>query len=119
MRCQAGQGVMGTRQLTMSIGARQGSVSAGMSHEASMGSAMGKANMAVTGSASVTLHGASMGLAGHSVFGTGRRADEQSTWDSDTSVRCQGAHGIMGSRRATKPSFGTTVRVHQGAGCVD
>ena len=59
-----------------------------------------RSNRAGTGSASVTVHGASMGL----VTYTGRAREgqtgcEATEWESETSVRCMVAHGARGTRR--------------------
>ena len=57
-------------------------------------------NRAGTGSASVTVHGAGMGL----VTYTGRAREgqtgcEATEWESETSVRCLESHGGRGTRR--------------------
>jgi hypothetical protein len=58
-------------------------------------SIMRRTNSASTGSVSVTVQGASMGLAAYTALGAaGRSTCERSTWESDTSVRCQSAHGV-------------------------
>jgi hypothetical protein len=65
-------------------------------------SVMRRQNRAGTGSASVTVHGASMGLVTH----TGRAREghtgcEATEWESETSVRCLVTHGARGTRRVT------------------
>jgi hypothetical protein len=62
-------------------------------------SVMGRQNRAGTGSASVTVQGASMGL----VTYTGRAREghtgcEATEWESETSVRCLVTHGARGTR---------------------
>jgi hypothetical protein len=59
-------------------------------------------NRAGTGPASVTMHGASMGL----VTYTGRAREghtgcEATQWESETSLRCLATHGARGTRRVT------------------
>jgi len=102
VRCQVGRSVMGSRQVGISVGMRSGSVSSGLSVEAGMLSVVRRTNGGSTGSASVTVHGASMGLAAYTAAGAaGLTACERSTWESDTSVRCQSSHGVLGSSRVS------------------
>ena len=99
-RCLVTHGARGTRRLTMTVGERGGSETLGWSVDAGASSVMGRQNRAGTGSASVTVHGASMGL----VTYTGRAREghtgcEATQWESETSVRCRVTHGARGTRR--------------------
>ena len=63
-------------------------------------SVMRRQNRAGTGSASVTVHGASMGL----VTYTGRAREghtgcEATEWESETALRCLTFNGVRGTRR--------------------
>jgi hypothetical protein len=91
-----------TRRLTTTVGQREGSATQGWSVDAGASSGMGRQNRAGTGSASVTVHGASMGL----VTYTGRAREghtgcEATEWESETSARCLVTHGARGTRRLT------------------
>ena len=101
VRCMVTHGARGTRRLVMTVGERGGgSVTQGWSADVGALSVMGGQNAAGTGSASVTVHGASMGL----VTYTGRAREghtgcEATEWESETSVRCMVTHGARGTRR--------------------
>eukprot|EP00001_Collodictyon_triciliatum_P158170 27748_6 len=57
-------------------------------------------NRAGTGSASVTVHGASMGLVAlTAMVRSGQTGCEGTEWESETSVRCLVGHGARGTRR--------------------
>ena len=57
-------------------------------------------NQAGTGSVSVTVHGASMGLEGYtSQARNGKTGCEASEWESETSVRCAVTNRARGTRR--------------------
>ena len=61
---------------------------------------MTRGNRAGTGSASVTVHGASMGLVAYTAMGrVGQTGCEGTEWESETSVRCMVGHGARGTRR--------------------
>ena len=100
MRCMVGHGARGTRRVVMTVGERGGSVSQAWSIEAPGLSIIAKGNAAGTGSTSVTVHGASMGLVSY----TGRAREgqtgcEATEWESETSMRCMVGHGARGTRR--------------------
>ena len=101
VRCMVTHGARGTRRLVMTVGERGGgSVTQGWSADVGALSVMRRQNRAGTGSASVTVHGASMGL----VTYTGRAREghtgcEATEWESETSVRCMVTHGARGTRR--------------------
>ena len=100
MRCMVGHGARGTRRVVMTVGERGGSVSQAWSIEAPGLSIMTRLNAAGTGSTSVTVHGASMGLVSY----TGRAREgqtgcEATEWESETSMRCMVGHGARGTRR--------------------
>ena len=72
-------------------------------------------NRAGTGSASVTVHGAGMGL----VTYTGRAREgqtgcEATEWESETSVRCLESHGGLGSLRLLVTSGGSVRTLSEG-----
>ena len=78
------------------------------SGDVGMMSVMRRENRAGTGSASVTVHGAGMGL----VTYTGRAREgqtgcEATEWESETSVRCLVSHGGRGSLRVLVTSGGS------------
>ena len=100
VRCQTGQGVLGSRRVSLSVGQRVGSVTMAHSvYRASM-SVLTRANVAWTGSWSVTVHGASLGLGSYTGgVRVGQTVCERTTWGSDTCVRCQTGQGVLGSRR--------------------
>merc|ERR1719506_951768 len=64
-------------------------------------SVAGRGNRGGTGSASMTVHGASMGLVAYT--GKARHGHdtgcEATEWESETSVRCLVGHGSRGTRR--------------------
>ena len=100
MRCMVGHGARGTRRVVMTVGERGGSVSQAWSIEAPGLSITRRGNRAGTGSTSVTVHGASMGLVSY----TGRAREgqtgcEATEWESETSMRCMVGHGARGTRR--------------------
>ena len=101
VRCMVTHGARGTRRLVMTVGEQGGgSVTQGWSADVGALSVMRRQNRAGTGSASVTVHGASMGL----VTYTGRAREghtgcEATEWESETSVRCMVTHGARGTRR--------------------
>ena len=89
MRCMAGQGALGTRRVVMTVGKQEGSVTQVFSEDVPGLSVMRRQNHAGTGSASVTVHGASMGLATYTGQArNGQTGCEATEWESETSVRC-------------------------------
>eukprot|EP00283_Hemiselmis_rufescens_P008191 CAMPEP_0173427680 /NCGR_PEP_ID=MMETSP1357-20121228/6824_1 /TAXON_ID=77926 /ORGANISM="Hemiselmis rufescens, Strain PCC563" /LENGTH=103 /DNA_ID=CAMNT_0014391565 /DNA_START=103 /DNA_END=411 /DNA_ORIENTATION=- len=65
-------------------------------------SSVTRRNAPGTGSASVTVHGASFGHSGYSAgVRVGFSACESSDWVSDTEVACRVALGVRGTRRVT------------------
>ena len=100
VRCQSGHGVGSTRRLVLTQGLRSGSYTKGLSLSPGSLSVTRRGNTAVTGGASVTVHGANMGLTSYSASArSGQTACEQTTWSSDTSVRSQSEQGVGESRR--------------------
>jgi hypothetical protein len=76
-----------------------GSVSQAWSVDVDVISQSRRANRAGTGSASVTVHGAGMGIVRHTAKGrTGHTGCEGTDWQSETSVRCRVGHGSGLSR---------------------
>ena len=109
MRCMVGHGARGTRRVVMTAGDRGASVSEGWSTDMAGLSMARRSNRAGTGSASVTVHGASFGRFVSSpflrLFGSG---SESSLWSSETAVVCAGAAAARGTRRIAL-SAGTTL----------
>ena len=100
MRCRTGQAPRGTRRVVMTVGERGGSVTQGWSVDLGGLSVMRRQNRAGTGSASVTVHGSSMGLVTYTGRGReGQTGCEATEWESETSVRCLVTHGARGTRR--------------------
>merc|ERR1719199_2412477 len=96
----AGHGGRGTRRVVMTAGERAGSGSAAYSIDVGSVSMSRGYNRAGTGSASVTVHGASLGLVTYTGIGrTGETGCEGTEWESETSVRCMVGHGGRGTRR--------------------
>jgi len=100
VRCLAGNGIRGTRRIALSVGEREASVTQGWSVDLAGVSVIRKINRAGTGSASVTVHGASMGLVMHTGQArVGQTGCEATEWESQTSVRCLEGHASRGTRR--------------------
>ena len=100
VRCLVGQGGGGTRRVVMTAGERSGSMSEGYSVDEGRMSVMGGRNRAGTGSGSVTVQGAGVGLVGMTAMvRAGQTGCEGTEWESDTSVRCLAEHGQRGTRR--------------------
>ena len=100
VRCLVSQGGRGTRRVAMTAGERGGSTTQSWSADMGTMSVMGRENGAGAGSASVTVHGAGMGLVAY----TGRAREgqtgcEATEWESETSVRCLVSQGGRGTRR--------------------
>ena len=100
VRCLVGHGARGTRRVVMTAGER------GRQHDARVlggrgrMSVMRRSNRAGTGSASVTVHGAGLGLVAFTALGrVGQTGCEGTEWESETSVRCMVADGARGTRR--------------------
>ena len=115
VRCLVGHGVRGTRRVVMTAGERGGSVTQAWSVDVGGLSVMHRGNRAGTGSTSMTVHGASMGL----VTYTGRAREghtgcEATEWESETSVRCQIGHGARGTRRVVMTAGDRGGSVTQG-----
>merc|ERR1719163_2301817 len=79
---------------------RSGSMSEAYSVDVGSMSTMRRDNSAGTGSASVTVHGSSLGLVGMTAMvRSGQTGCEGTEWESETSVRCLAGHGGQGTRR--------------------
>ena len=75
-------------------------MSEGYSVEAASMSVMRRGYHGGTGSASMTVHGSSLGLVGFTAMGrVGETGCEGTEWESETSVRCLVGHGARGTRR--------------------
>ena len=97
VRCMIGQGSPGTWRVVMTAGERGGSMSEGYSVDVGSMSTLHRDNRAGTGSASVTVHGASLGLISFTVLGrAGQTGCEGTEWESETSLRCMVGHGEIG-----------------------
>jgi hypothetical protein len=91
---------MGSRRVLLSAGAVVRSVSVAYSAEVARMSAARRVNRASTGSISVTMHGANLGLATYTAGAReGFTACERTTWEADTSIRCQSSQTSVGSRK--------------------
>ena len=98
VQCRAGRQLMGSRALAVTAGARVGSMSVGFSAAATALSALKAANSPSTGSISVTVYGAGMGLGAYSATSRmGRTACEATTWASDTAMLALVGGGVMRS----------------------
>jgi hypothetical protein len=97
--CRVGHGAAGTRRVVMTVGGRGESATQGWSVDAGSVSRMRASNRAGTGSASMTVHGASMGIVTYSGRSRhGKTRCESTEWASETSVRCLLGHGAGGTR---------------------
>ena len=106
MRCMVGHGARGTRRVVMTAGDRGASVSEGWSTDMAGLSMARRSNRAGTGSASVTVHGASMGLVAYTGKAReGQTGCEATEWESETSMRCMVGHGARGTRRVSLSVF--------------
>jgi hypothetical protein len=100
VRCLVGHGSRETRRLTLTTGERGGSMSEAYSLDARSLSVMRRSNHGSTGTASVTVHGSSLGSAALTAMGRmGQTGCEGTEWESETSVRCLVGHGARGTRR--------------------
>ena len=100
VRCLMGHGARGTRRVAMTAGERSGSMSEGYSVDGGSMSVMRRENRAGTGSASVTVHGSSLGLVAYTgMVRSGETGCEGTEWESETSVRCLVGRGARGTRR--------------------
>ena len=98
--CLATHGARVTCRVVITAGERGGSVTEGWSVDLGGVSMVRLQNQAGTGSASVTVHGASMGLDGlTAMVRSGETGCEGTEWESETSVRCKVGHGAWGTRR--------------------
>jgi hypothetical protein len=105
VRCLVGSGVRGTRRMVVTAGEGGGSTSEAISFDMGSVSVSRRSNRAGTGSASVTLHGAGLGLVAFTAMGRiGQTGCEGTEWESEKSVRCRPGHGSRGSRRVTLTS---------------
>ena len=85
VRCMVGHGAGGTRRAVMTVGERGGSLSQAWSIEAPGLSSVTRINAAGTGSTSVTVHGASMGLVTYT--GRARRVRQDASRQSGSRRR--------------------------------
>ena len=99
VRCLTGHGSRGTRRVTLTSTARSGSMLQAFSEDLSLLSVMRHENSAGTGSASVTVHGLSLGLVAlTAMVRSGQTGCEGTEWESETSMRCLTGHGAGGTR---------------------
>ena len=102
VRCLVGHGARGTRRVVMTAGDGSGSMSGAYSFDMTGTSMMSRGNRAGTGSASVTVHGAGLGLVSLTAMGRmGETGCEGTEWESESSVRCLVGHGSGETRRLT------------------
>ena len=96
----------------MTVSEQSASMSAAYSVDVGGLSVMTRGNHAGTGSASVTVHGASLGLVAMTAMGRiGHTGCEGTEWESETSVRCLMGHGSRGTRRVS-------ITMEQKSGCM-
>ncbi len=100
VRCLSGHTGDASLRLVMTVGDRVGSMSKGWSLDRSTLSVSRRSNRAGTGLASVTMHGAGLGIVRHTVRGrAGHTGCEGTDWESATSVRCLASRGAFGTLR--------------------
>merc|ERR1719199_86 len=91
----------------MTTGELSGSMSEGHSVDMGWMSVMRRENIAGTGSASVTVQGAGLGLAAlTAMVRSGQTGCEGTEWESETSVRCRMGSSSGGTRRVTMTAGG-------------
>ena len=96
-------GGVGSQRSAVTAGMRAGSLSGALSFAVAVGSSMRVSNVAASGSASVTVHGAGLGHFESSASARGMdTACELSTWLSETAMACRAAE-------STRLSSGRTV----------
>eukprot|EP00961_Rhodomonas_salina_P254660 3441489-Rhodomonas_salina.1 len=84
MRCLVGGGMRGTRRVSVTAGGRVGSVTAAYSTDLGRVSDLYQANRAGTGSTSVTVEGANLGLtASTGGIREGQTGCEATEWESE------------------------------------
>jgi len=102
MRCLMGRGAQGTSRMVMTAGERGESMTRAWSVDDSSVSMLQPGNRGATRSASVTVHGAGLGLMAFTAMGRGGQTGCEGTeWKSDTSLRCSISIGLLGSRRVS------------------
>ena len=102
----------GSGRMSVTVGQVGGSVTTAQSVERAVLSVIPPTNGAATGSASVTVVGAGMGLdVSTGAARVGRTGCELTAWESDTSMRCNAGQGASGSQRVS-------VSVHGSVGSV-
>ena len=100
VRCMLGHGAEGTRRVTVTAGERSESLSLAFSVDLGSISMMRRKNSAGTGSASVTVHGSSLGLVAFTaMLQSGHTGCEATEWESETSMRCLIGYGAQSTRR--------------------
>ena len=101
VRCMVTHGARGTRRLVMTVGEQGGgSVTQGWSVDVGALSVMRGQNRAGTGSASVTVHGASIGLVTYTGRARGGNTRGKTTeWEAETPGWCTTPAGARGIRR--------------------
>ena len=100
VRCIVGHGSRGSRRVAMTAGGRMSSVSQGWSVDRGVLSVSRPVNRGGSGSASMTVHGSSIGMAQlSSTLRSGHTGCETSEWESETALRCRLGHGFTGTRR--------------------
>ena len=102
VRCHGTQLVRGSQRVILTAGDQTGSITRGWSSDMAGMSVTRQSNKKRTGSASMTVHGASMGLVAHtSRSREGVTGCEATEWESDTAVRCSVVVSFIGSRRVS------------------
>ena len=113
VRCHAGHGVRGTRRMAITAGERGGSSSVAMSFDSGSVCVSLQRNRAGTGSASVTVLGAGLGLVSFTgMVRSGQTGCEGTEWESETSVRCLVGHGARGTRRMAMTADRKSTRLN-------
>jgi len=113
--CMISHGLRGTRRIIMTVGEKAGSKSQAWSFDTEKLSLVRRSNRAGTGSGSITIHGAMLGLASYTVESRkGHTQMESTEWESETSVRCLVGHSTSGSRRILMTAGERTCTETQG-----
>eukprot|EP00961_Rhodomonas_salina_P285857 3863190-Rhodomonas_salina.1 len=87
MRCLVGGGVRGTRRVSVTAAGTFGSVTDAHSTDLGRMSVMRRGNSAGTGSSSVTVEGANLGLTAYTaILEHGQTGCEATEWESETSM---------------------------------
>jgi hypothetical protein len=110
VRCYGASGTRGTRRVTMTTGGKSGSTTEAWSVDESGVSASRRSNYAGTGSVSLTVHGAGLGLFGFSgKVRTSGSSCSSTVWESETNLKCLSSSGT-GKSQSMSVTVGVDIQ---------